>query len=470
MDNETLDLRTDAQDDTSDFVSTDRDRPSRFKRYLNRAAANVLVTLFALGLLGVLLLLSAAGDEAAHRRVDHVLRQLRDAALVAELEVLDARSGNVDNGAALGQVVESLKRGVDQLTHDLTPLYPPSDSLSGQLTPQVVRWFNAIESNPDESADAAAVWRESAALDQATRWFIERLDSFRNQHADHLAALTKLGDGSRALVNDLRSRGQIDLADTLFAAAEQAQDGVRRGGAVDFDRVISIANRIETQSGLKSNTDLERVAEMSTQMRRLVTAKRLAEQDATEIVSGRFKTGISELRELVTRDHLYRLATVNDARVLLNIYTVMLLARARLLRLPSAAQPQGAQCLARRSRDGEASLEVRVQDALDWKAPTATCTESQVQLVQAEKMSSLGQLVAGIMHEINTPLLYVINNAEVTAQNVDDLRIGGAAPPTRRCCARSTRKKADAQSSARRSLKDGRSERGRRNDRRDRLA
>ena len=40
--------------------------------------------------------------------------------------------------------------------------------------------------------------------------------------------------------------------------------------------------------------------------------------------------------------------------------------------------------------------------------------ESQAQLVQSEKMASLGQLVAGIAHEINTPLGYVRNNVEVT--------------------------------------------------------
>jgi signal transduction histidine kinase len=45
-----------------------------------------------------------------------------------------------------------------------------------------------------------------------------------------------------------------------------------------------------------------------------------------------------------------------------------------------------------------------------------------VQLVQAEKMSSLGQLVAGISHEINTPLLYLANNATLLRERVDLMR------------------------------------------------
>ena len=68
-------------------------------------------------------------------------------------------------------------------------------------------------------------------------------------------------------------------------------------------------------------------------------------------------------------------------------------------------------------------LEKRVAERTHDLAQTLRrLKESESQLVQSEKMSSLGQLVAGVAHEINTPLAYVKNSVETAREQLPELR------------------------------------------------
>jgi signal transduction histidine kinase len=71
------------------------------------------------------------------------------------------------------------------------------------------------------------------------------------------------------------------------------------------------------------------------------------------------------------------------------------------------------------------SLERRVQERTrELSDALRHLKESEAQLIQSEKMSSLGQMVAGVAHEINTPLAYVKNSLGTVADRLSAL--GGA--------------------------------------------
>ena len=68
------------------------------------------------------------------------------------------------------------------------------------------------------------------------------------------------------------------------------------------------------------------------------------------------------------------------------------------------------------------NLEQHVEErTADLNQALVHLKESQAQLVQSEKMASLGQMVAGITHEINTPLAYVKSGLEITQMRLGEV-------------------------------------------------
>jgi two-component system NtrC family sensor kinase len=76
-----------------------------------------------------------------------------------------------------------------------------------------------------------------------------------------------------------------------------------------------------------------------------------------------------------------------------------------------------------RAFDGEVTHVITIgEDVTDWR-------EAQERFAQAEKLAAIGQLAAGVMHEINNPLATIAACAESLSLSLDDAKAAGWPAP-----------------------------------------
>jgi signal transduction histidine kinase len=199
-------------------------------------------------------------------------------------------------------------------------------------------------------------------------------------------------------------------------------------GTLDFASSASASDDIELRRLLVSLGRDQRIdANMPGQSRQLLNSvetvldnKQILQSRVDQIAETPLPANAESLSQAAVDLYRATLVSVDQGRSLLAIYAVLLLAAAGVIafRLNQSYRHLNQANFNLESMDS--SLEQRVSDRTDELAGTLeNLKESQVQLVQAEKMSSLGQLVAGISHEINTPLLYLANNAVLIQERLD---------------------------------------------------
>ncbi len=203
-------------------------------------------------------------------------------------------------------------------------------------------------------------------------------------------------------------------------------------GALDFAKADASVQEFELRRLLVTlGRDQRLDANMPAEVQELRAAITTILASKAQLDSKLRQLGDTPVAQAATRlaeaeESLYRatLSTVDQARTLLAVYALLLLAAAGFIAVRLNQSYRELNSANAELEGVNVSLEKRVAErTAELSSAITELKESQVQLVQAEKMSSLGQLVAGISHEINTPLLYLANNAVLIQERLEMLKV-----------------------------------------------
>ncbi len=377
---------------------------------LGRALAIAAFAMLLAGVLGWLIAKTSALDTGSRARIIEQLRGLSQLDANWSLALLRTKVDVDNNYDALNDAAGATERAVEPLAADLLDL---NDKL---LKPTV----DALGAGIREKRELTESFKtQNSVLKNSLRFYSTAITQLRDR--------IEAARGARA-VPPARSNALDVIATELLATTMEfnltSESDARSRieqliGRLQSERAGASAALVETIDVVASHTGIvvrqkeledalfDRVAAIST--------TRSIEQLGT-LVDGEFARALAE------RDR-WRIALIGYAALMLGLLAflgVRLLLNYRALNNANAALTESNERLEQRVAERTEDLEQAL----------AELKESQTQLVHTEKMATLGQLVAGIAHEINTPLAYLksgLQVAQARVRDVDSLVIESAA-------------------------------------------
>ncbi len=204
----------------------------------------------------------------------------------------------------------------------------------------------------------------------------------------------------------------------LVAGTLDFVDQPTQARQLNLERLLTT---LERDARIDANMPRE-MNELRSAVRSIVSLRPDIESRLAEFSAARIGDSAQSLNDAVNAAYMSSVIRIDRARLLLASYALLLLGTVAIFGFRLRQSYQEVAEANYELQILNESLEQRVlQRTEELESAMQELKESQVQLVQAEKMSSLGQLVAGISHEINTPLLYLANNVVLIGERLEQL-------------------------------------------------
>jgi len=353
------------------------------------------------------------------------------------------------------RTIETIETDIATIVETLEIAYD-----SGRDLPASVQSaFDRLSQNNERLQGLAGIPRASPETLQRFVNFGDELDllvatgqAFLARQNAMAEALQTLQDDAPVFVRELRDSGLSDQSQTLFVLAIDLIEFATRRQLADGEPLLErIGNMqselVNVQAGVSERT--QPLLDSAT----TVVNEHVAAGMTLEALTGNGATGLlSELADAIFANNRTTVRRAELAEIMLSLCAVLLLLGVAFALIRLQASYRDLNRSNAELEDMNSKLEERVAARTALLTETnEELVESQTQLIHAEKMSSLGRMVAGISHEINTPLWYLMSNSSVIQ---DRLELASELCQVTRTMTNSVKSRTNVKDSIQRGLRD----------------